>query len=199
MTPPPTPSLHLLSVHLSNLPTPFPSSCMLPNSVSAPCCFSKVFVPFCSFFLLNQFHLKPAPSQPSTPPPSHSLSHLSLCVAASSQKCLILPLSRVQERSEEEGQPFSLSSFSSAVSLLRLPTFFKAALFFSFHLFFFPSSVWVSFFFSFFLSFLSGMLYCACSPRHWQTSQIPVPREFLGGELSLGFFSLYCFVSAPDA
>lgn len=81
---------------------------------------------------LNPLHHNPRPL-------SHSLSRPSLCVAASSQKCLILPLSGVQQRSEDEGQPFSLSSFSSAVPLLRLPALFKAALFFSFHLLsFFP-------------------------------------------------------------
>lgn len=47
--------------------------------------------------------------------------------------------------------------------------------------------------------FFSGMRYRACSPRHWQTSQIPVPREYQRRELFLCFSSLYCFVSQPDS
>lgn len=128
------------------LPTPFPSSCLMLNPASALVVFQKyLFLFVASSFpinaTLNQLHHK-------SRPPSQSLSHLSLCVAASSEKCLILPLSGVQERSEEEGQPFSLFSFSSAVSMLRLPTLFKAALFFSFHLLSFFPLICLGFLFS---------------------------------------------------
>lgn len=130
------------------LPILFPSSCVMLSPVSSLVLFKKSFLFFCRFLLSNQFHLKPLHPNPPPPPPHHSLSHLSLCVAASSEKCLILPLSGVRERGEEEGQPFSLSSFSSAVPPLRLPTLFKAALFFPFHLLsFFPHLFGFPFFF----------------------------------------------------
>lgn len=119
------------------------------SPVSSLVLFKKSFSSFCRFLLPNQFHLKPAPFQP-PPPHHHSLSHLSLCVAASSEKCLILPLSGVRERSEEEGQPFSLSLLS-ALPFLRCayPPSSKllfSSLFISFlfspHLFGFPFFLW---------------------------------------------------------
>lgn len=163
-----------------------------PVSSLVPLLFKKrkSFYSFCRFLLPNQFHLKPSPSQP---PFYHSLSHLSLCVAASSEKCLILPLSGARERSEEEGQPFSLFSFSSAVPPLRLPTLFKAALFFSFHLlFFFPLICLGSLFF---WHAVSRLLSPALADE--SNTLLPPPVNFRGGELSLCFFNLYCFVSSP--
>lgn len=143
----------LLFMNLSNSGRSFPF--ILSYAELIPCSFKKKsFHFFCCFLLPNQFHLKPAPSPtyPHHPPFYHFLSHLSLCVAASSEKCLILPLSGVRDRSEEEGQPFSLSSLSSGVPLLRLLTLFKAALFFSFHLLSFFPPVWVPFFYFLFLA-----------------------------------------------
>lgn len=140
---------------------------------------------------LNPLHHPPTPT---TPAFYHFLSHLSLCVAASSEKCLILPLSGVRDRSEEEGQPFSLSSLSSGVPLLRLLTLFKAALFFSFHLLSFFPPVWVPFFFVFLFLFLAFGIALAL-PGTGRRVKYPSPVSFRGGELSR---SLYCFVSLPD-
>lgn len=152
-------ALHPLSVHPQNSAHfVFPHR-VLQSPVSSLVLFikkkekEKKIFPFLLSFLPSQSvppHTRSITAL-ALPPLSRSPSCVSLCVAASSEKCLILPLSGVQERNDEEGQPFSLSlplsSFSSAVPSLCLPTLFKAALFFSFHLLSFsPSSVWVSFF-----------------------------------------------------
>lgn len=69
-------------------------------------------------------------------PASHRSAPLALSVpffaGASSEKCLILPLSGVRDRSEEKGQPFSLLSVLAFLRCAYSPS--SKLLFSSFHL-----------------------------------------------------------------
>lgn len=188
-----------LHASLEFRPVSFPSPCDAEHRF-IPCSFFKKSHFYNHYFHPNQFHLTSVPSQHALPPLSCSLSCVSLCVAASSEKCLILPLSGVREKRR---RGTAIPSVSLSLSLLSALPFLRCAYPPSSKLLF--SSLFISFLFSLiclgflFISFLAGMWYRACSPRHWQTSQIPVPCEFHGGEPSLCFSSLYCFVSPPDS
>lgn len=167
--------------------------------------------------LFNQFHLQlvalrttPPTSPSSTPPDRLSPSHLPLCVAASSEQRLILPLSAAprQKRGERGGTAilsllpplWRSSALLCAYSRSSKLPFSSLFICFSFFLLFgFPSFFP---FFSFFF-FLAGGALLALTPhqlfhpRPWRTSQTPFPCEFQDSPPSPFPSCLYCFVSVP--
>lgn len=142
-----------LHASLEFRPVSFPSPCDAEHRF-IPCSFFKKSHFYNHYFHPNQFHLTSVPSQHALPPLSCSLSCVSLCVAASSEKCLILPLSGVREKRR---RGTAIPSVSLSLSLLSALPFLRCAyppsskLLFS-SPFFFPSSVWVSFLFLFSLA-----------------------------------------------
>lgn len=142
---------------------------------------------FCCFLVPNQFHLKPAPSHP---PPPLRVPSFALC-GSQLREVFNPAFERSARQKRGRGTAIlSLSSLSSGVPLLRLLTLFKAALFFSFHLFFFFPSCLGSLFF----------LFLACGivlalPSAGRRVKYPSSVNFRRGELSL---SLYGSVSLPD-
>lgn len=109
-----------------------------------------------SFFLFLPLPFLWFPHKPSSllhPGPGaashfHSASRVPLCVVASSDERLILPLS---ER-EGEARKRDRHSFSLLIPPLCLPTLIKAALFFFFHLFSFLFGIPLFIYFSFWLA-----------------------------------------------
>lgn len=120
------------------------------SPVSSLVLFKKSFYSFCRFLLPNQFHLKPAPSQPPLSP-LLPLSVPSFALCGSQLREVFNP---AFERSagEKRGRGTAiLSLFSrlcSSSAALTHPLQSCSFLLFS-SPFFFPSSVWVPFFFLF--------------------------------------------------
>lgn len=121
--------------------------------------------------------LPPFPSPACVPPPNClSPSRLPLCVAASSEECLILPLSAAprQKRRRAGGggggvrRPFCLSSRRSGVPPLC------SALTHALQ----SCSLFIPFFFPFFLARGAALAPPPPFSWHWRTSQTPFPCEF---------------------